>query len=198
MEDTRVSDKLELLKKLRKIFAISALCAAAAAFVILVVYHFVPVMNLVIEKYPNGFGYRGYQAIYFGFGIQFIPDYVEFGFNVVMFIGMWLPMLSLIVCTALMKKGKNRMKAVLEFVTAACLLAGGIILLNCTSLAVNVAGTKNDFAAKLAEAIRQGNFTRTAYTFVTFAVCIVAALVKAAYGALLLYQRSYARKNAQK
>lgn len=197
MEDTRVSDKLALLKKLRKIFAIAALCAAAVTFVVLVVYHFVPVMNLVIEKYPNGFGYPGYQAIYFGFGIQFIPDYVEFGFNIVMFIGMWLAILSLIVCTALMRKGKNRMKAVLEFVTAACLLAGGIILLNCTSLAVNVAGTKNDFAAKLADAIRQGNFTRTAYTYITFAVCIVAALVKAAYGALLLYQRSYARKYAQ-
>lgn len=198
MENTEVSNRLALLKKIRKILFAVSLCAAAVMFVVLVVYHFMPVMSLTIEKYPSGFGYPGYQAIYYGFGIQFIPNYVEFGFNIVMCIGMWIQILSLIVCTALMGKGKNRMKAIAEFITAACLVVGGMILLNCTSLAVNVAGNTNDFSAKLIAAIEKGDFVKTWYTYFTFAVCIVAALAKAAYGALLIYQREYARKNAQK
>lgn len=201
MADMTVETKLNKLKQLRKILLTLSIIAAIASAAALIAFNFMPVFNLTVEgtdKFGKGFDYPGWQAIYYGIGIQFIPGYYEFGFNIWTCLGMFVPLLSLIICSVMYRKGKNKRKATLEFVMAAALLFGGLILVNCDKLAVLVAsseGLNNFKEAYLLPAVEAGTFTLLSFPKILCAVCLVSAAVKIGNGVFLLYQKAYAKKN---
>lgn len=201
MRSTEVINKLEQMKKIRKVLLAVTLIAAAASLAVLIAFNFMPVFNLTTEgtdKFGKGFDYPGWQAIYYGIGIQFIPGYYEFGFNIWTCLGMFVPLLSLIICTIMYRKGKNKRKAILEIIMAAALIFGALILVNCRELAVLVASNRgmNSFKdAYLLPAIEAGTFKLLAFPKILCVVCLVSAAVKIGNGSFLLYQKAYAKKN---
>lgn len=201
MAEMTVETKLDKLKQIRKILLVLSIIAAVASAAALIAFNFMPVFNLTVEgtdKFGNGFDYPGWQAIYYGIGIQFIPGYYEFGFNIWTCLGMFVPLLSLLICSIMYRKGKNKRKAILEFVMSAGLIFGGLILLNCDKLAVLVAsseGLNNFKEAYLLPAVEAGTFKLLAFPKILCAVCLVCAAVKIGNGIFLLYQKAYAKQN---
>lgn len=200
MSNLKVQEKLDKMKKLRKALFVFSIIAAVGSLVMLIMFNFAPVFNLTVEgtdKFGNGVDYPGWQAIYYGIGIQYIPGYYEFGFNIWTCLGMYIPILSLIICTVMYRKGKNKRKAVLEYVMAAALTFGGITLVNCTRLAVLTASSEglNNFKdTYLLPAVEAGTFRLLAFPKALCAVCLTAAAIKIINGSFLLYQKAYARK----
>ena len=201
MASEKVQQKLAQMKKIRKILAVITTIAACIGLAALVVFNFADVCNLTVEgtdKFGNGFDYPGWQLIYYGIGIQYIPGYYEFGFNIWTCLGMFVPILAVVICSAMFRSGKNRKKAVLEFVMAGSFVFGGLILVNCTKLAVLVASNEgmNSFKdAYLLPAIEAGTFTLSLYPKILCVILLVVAAIKIANGIFLLYQKSYADKN---
>lgn len=213
-----VRDKLSVMKKLGRILRIVSLVTAIVAALMLIMFLLMPATNLQTDggKYVNGYNYYGWQLVFLGCGYPPVPilclfepagsaagDYVpgtyDFGFNILTFLGLLLPLLAVLVCSLIGGKMKNRGKAVCEFVMAAALLFGGIMLLCCGPLSTLVAtdmgagvGFKKQY---LLPAIAAGTYKTLAYPIVLFVVLLLIALFKAARGAFLLYQRAYARKN---
>lgn len=200
--DNAVQTKLEKMKKVRKILLIVSVILSVAAFVTLILFNFMPVFNLTLkgsDKFGNGFDYPGWQAIYYGIGIQYIPGYYEFGFDIWTTLGMFVPLLAIIVCYVIYRKGKNRHKAICEYVMGASLIFGGVILLFCGEFAINVASSAGMAAfdkTYLYPAIAAGTFRLLAYPIITCAVCVLAGIFKIINGSFLLHQRSYGMKNA--
>lgn len=201
MVNAEAQQKLGKMKKIRKVLTAATMIAAAVSLAMLIAFNFADVCNLTVEgtdKFGKGFDYPGWQLIYYGIGIQYIPGYYEFGFNIWTCLGMFVPVLALIICTILYRTGKNRRKAVLEFVTGGTLIFGGLILVNCTKLAVLVASNEgmNSFKdAYLLPAIEAGTFTLSVYPKILCVVLLTAAALKIANGIFLLYQKAYADKN---
>jgi hypothetical protein len=202
MDNDSVQSKLAEMKKIRKILFYVSFAAAVVALGVLIGFNFAPVFNLTLEGSDKfgapGFTYPGWQAIYWGIGIQYIPGYTEFNFDPITCLGMFAPVLALLVCSALYSNGKNKMKAILEFVMAFCLILGGIILFNVDKISVLYASSTGIQSFKdvyLMPAIEAGTFTKLAYPLITLIVCLVVALIKIGNGAFLLYQRDFAHKN---
>ncbi len=202
MTDLVVRDKLSKMKTIRKVLLVATLIFAAASLAVLIAFNFMPVFNLTVEgtdKFGKGLDYPGWQAIYYGIGIQYIPGYYEFGFNIWTCLGMFIPVLSLIICTIMYRKGKNKRKATLEFIMAGSLIFGALILVHCREFATLVASNKgmNSFKdAYLTPAIEAGDFKLLAFPKVLCAVCLVAAVIKIVNGCFLLYQKAYASKHS--
>ena len=196
-----VNEKLEQMKKTRKLLWMLSILATVAVLVMLVLFNFMPAARLTVagtDKFGNGFSYPGWQLIFYGIGIQYIPGYYEFGFDIITCLGLFVPLIALIVCTVMSGKGKNKRKAILEFVMAAAILFGGIILFHCRTFAALVASNKgmNSFRdAYLNPAIEAGTFDLLTFPKILLVVCLIAAVVKGLYGAFLLYQRDYAIKH---
>lgn len=205
------------LKKIGKILGIVSKVAGIVTAVILIAFCLMPAMNLKTDggKYVNGYNYYGWQLIFLGCGYpplqilclfepaglaagDYVPGSYDFGFNIATFLGLILPIIGMIVCAIVAKRMKNRGKAACEFVAAATILLGGILLLNIGSLSVNVAtdmgagvGFKKQY---LIPAIEAGTYKTLFYPIFTFIICLLVALVKCARGAFLIYQRSVALK----
>lgn len=204
MTDLVVQDKLNKMKAIRKVLLVVTLVATIASLTVLVAFNFMPVFNLTVEgtdKFGKGLDYPGWQAIYYGIGIQFIPGYYEFGFNIWTCLGMFIPILSLITCTIMYRKGKNKRKATLEFIMAGSLIFGAFILVHCREFATLVASNKGMNSFKdtyLMPAIEAGSFKLLTLPKVLFAVCLAAAIIKIGNGCFLLYQKAYASKYSTK
>jgi len=202
--ETQVKEKLEQMKKLRKILVWASAIASVVVAVVLILFNFMPCTNLQLEgsdKFQNGFSYPGWQLIYYGIGIQYIVGYYEFGFNIWTCLGMFLPLIAMVVCYLLYNKGKNKHKAIMEFVMAGCIIFGGIMLVLCGELSINVAGTQglvNFRDTYLYPAIAYETYTLLAYPIITFVVCLIVGLFKVFNGLFLLYQKSYGEKNIAK
>ena len=196
-----VKEKLEQMNRTRKFLWVLSLIGALAVLVMLVLFNFMPAARLTVagtDKFGSGFSYPGWQLIFYGIGIQYIPGYYEFGFDIITCLGLFVPFFAIIICTIMSKQGKNKRKAILEFVMAASILAGGIILFNCRTFAALVASNKgmNSFRdAYLNPAIEAGTFDLLTFPKILLVVCIVVAVLKGLYGAFLLYQRDFAIKN---
>ena len=107
--------------------------------------------------------------------------------------------------TKFKRKVTNRKKAILEFIMAALLIFAGIVVLLCDKVWIaNASRVKpgsyaNYYESYLLPAIAGedgGYFRKEAYPTILGIVCLVTALVKGCNGALLLYQKAFAKKNA--
>lgn len=210
--------KLQQLKRIAKPLRICSLIAAIVAVVILLAFLLMPAtcLEMDIGKYAEGYNYYGWQMTFLGCGYipvaifalfepagslagDYVPNTYDFGFNIWTTLAVILPIVAIIVCGIVKLKMRNRGKAVCDFIMAACLLFGGIMLLNVAPLSELVAsnlGAGSGFRTQILEpALAAGTYTTLAYPIVTFVACLVFAIVKIGNGVFLLYQRSYARKN---
>lgn len=210
--------KLQKNKKIAKTLKIVSAVASAIIAVMLILFLLIPAARLTSDggKYVNGYNYYGWQLTFIGCGYppvailclfepagsaagDFVPGSYDFGFNIYTCLGLILPILTVIVCAIVKKRMKNRGKAICEFISAAMIIAGVTVLLNCTSLSTLVAtdmgagvGFKKQY---LLPAIEAGTYNVLAYPVILFVAGLIAALVKAGDGAFLLYQKAYAKKN---
>lgn len=192
--------KLDQMKVVRKYLLILSVLATVGSIVMLILYNFQPACNLTVkgtDKFGQGLDYPGWQMIYYGIGRQYIPGYYEFGFNIWTCLGMFVPFLALIICSIMYRQGKNKRKAILEFIMAGTLIVGSLLLVTCTKTAVLVASNKgmNSFKdSYLLPAIEAGTFKVLAFPKIVFVVCFIAAGIKIINACFLLYQKSYAKR----
>lgn len=211
------NEKLQLMKKIGKIAKIVSLVLAIVAVLFFVLFLLMPATKLTVagsnSKYKDGYVYYGWQMTFLGCGYppldilhlgisnvagDYVPTAYDFGFNIASFLGILFPILSVIVCSIVGSKMKNRGKAVCEFVMAACILLGGILVGAVGSTSVGCAtnlgtgvGFKNQY---LTPALDAGTYVTLAFPTVTLVFAIIIALLKAARGGFLLYQRYTALK----
>lgn len=206
------------MKKIGKIAKIVSLVVAIVTVLVLILFLIMPATQLTLEgtnsKYKDGYIYYGWQMTFFGCGYppvdilhiftpnvagDYVPTAYDFDFNAASFMGLLIPLVSILVCSIVGSKMKNRGKAVCEIVMAASILLGGILIacVGATSVACATnKGTGVGFKIQyLLPALDAGTYVTCAFPLVTLAVCIVASLLKAARGAFLIYQRNYAIKN---
>lgn len=192
--------KLDQMKVVRKYLLILSVLATVGSIVMLILYNFQPVCNLTVEgtdKFGQGLDYPGWQMIYYGIGRQYIPGYYEFGFNIWTCLGMFVPFLALIICSIMYRQGKNKRKAILEFIMAGTLIIGSLLLVTCTKTGALVASNKgmNSFKdSYLVPAIEAGTFKVLAFPKIVCVVCFIAAGIKIINACFLLYQKSYAKR----
>ena len=221
MSTMTAQNKLDSMKKTGKILRIVTLITSIVASLLLILFLLMPVTNLQLGgagKYIEGYNYYGWQLAIFGCGYPPVPilamfedagslagDYVptthDFDTNILLILGIVLPILAFIVGGIVSKRVKNRGKAVCEFVAAARLLVGALLLLNCAALSVLTAtdsGTTLFKSSILDPAIEAGTYRTLAYPVILFICLLCISVFKAMRGVFLLYQRAYARKAAGK
>jgi hypothetical protein len=209
MNEEQVKAKLEQMKKTRKALTVVSTLVALVCIAILVVYNFVGVTFLKSElpgqvvsaaDFSKGFAFPGWQVVYWGCGGQFIMQDNLFNPNPLTIIGTVGTILVLVVLTALYKKGKNKEKAIKEFIMAAFLVYSALVLgalIVPVSISAATSGGVYDFKNKYLLSATS-SYTATAFATLTCVVLFAAAAIKIAIGAVLLKQRSFAQKNAPK
>ncbi len=211
------NEKLQRMKKIAKIAKIVSLILSVIAILVILLFLLMPATELTVagsnSKYKDGYIYYGWQMTFLGCGYppiailhlftenvagDYVPTAYDFGFNAASFMGILIPILTIVACLIAGSKLKNRGKAVCEFIAAGSLLLGGILLACCAATSVGVAtnlGTGVGFKTQyLLPAIESGSYVTCAFPYVTLAICILVALFKCARGAFLIYQRNFARK----
>lgn len=203
MKENNIETKLASMKKLRKTLSVVTLVAALASIAVLIAYNFMPVTYLkspASMDFGNGFAFPGWQMIFFGFGRQYIMQDHLFDPNPFTIVGMAGTLLVLIVCTATYNRGRNRAKAVREFVMAAFLIYSALVLGALIIPVAKTAATMGSFYEFKQSYLNNPDcsFTAQPYALVTCAALLAAALIKIGNGAFLLYQKSFAEKYAPK
>jgi hypothetical protein len=211
MEENIVTEKLRKMDKWRTVICIVSLVLTMASIVVLICYNFAGVLSIKTRegtKYQDGFTYQGWQTIYYGVGEMIIQGYHEFNFDIYTCLGLFVPLLTCIVCSIMYlkrihMKGTNKIRAVLEFVMAGTLLLGGILLFNCDKFSIMCAasdGGYHNFLLEYLEPALSGDvyFRKEFYPTLVLLVCLLTCLVKVFNGLFLLYQRSFAKKNIHK
>ena len=209
MNEQQIKDKLESMKKLRTVLALVTKVVALVAIVMIVVYNFMPVTRLKSSlpeqivsaaNLTEGFSFPGWQMIYWGCGGQFIMQDNLFNPNVLTIIGSIGTVIVLIVCTALYNRGKNKEKAIKEFVAAAMLIYSAFVLgFLILPVAAGAATTGGVYDFKNRYLLCETSvFSAMPYAVLTGVVLLLAAAEKVFNGVFLLYQKSFALKNAPK
>lgn len=201
MNQEKINEKLGRMKKLRKNLARITVAAALISIAVLVAYNFMPVTYLKSPAgtdYEQGFAFPGWQMIFYGFGRQYIMQDHLFDPNPFTIVGMIGTLIVLTVCTARYYRGRNREKAVKEFIAAAFLIYSALVLgawivpvARTAATSGSVYDFKNQYLLNSAS-----SFTAQPYSVFSCAVLLAAALVKLGNGIFLIYQKSYALKNA--
>ena len=136
MTEQQIQEKLAGMKKTRKTLAKVTLCASILAMLLLVAYNILEVVFCKTEveaivtavHFEKGFSFPGWQVIFWGMGGQYIMGGQLFDPNPLAIIAMVGTLIVLIVCLALRKKGKNKAKAIREFISAGCLCFSALVL----------------------------------------------------------------------
>lgn len=211
MELEKYQNTMATLKKVVKIVGIVSLILGLVMAVLLVLFNFMGVFTIQTlpgTKYQDPFTYPGWQAIYWGVGIQIIQGYTEFTFNIWTCLGLFIPLLAIIVCSIiyfnnLNRKGTNMKKAILEIIMGVTIIFGAIMLFNVDNLAIANAQTVTDSYANyyleyLQPAINgELSFTKEFYPYLILIVGLIAGLVKLGNGGVLIYQKNLAKKHKQ-
>lgn len=219
MSELNAQEKLKSMKKTGKTLKRITIATSLIAGVMLVMFLLMPATNLYLAgatgKYGEGYNYYGWQLTIYGCGYppvailamfeesstlagDYIPTSHDFDMNIVLLLAVILPIIVMIIGGIASKFVKNRGKAAIEFITAAALIAGGIIIACCGSLSLSTAvsnGTTNFKDSFLIPAVNAGTYKTLAYPIITCAVTAAFALFKAVRGAFLLYQRSFAQNH---
>ena len=212
--ENNYQNRMALIKKLVLVGFIASLVLGVVAMVLIGLYNAMGVFTIHTgtdgSKYENPFTYPGWQSL-FGFGgAMIIQGYDENTADVLMILSVFLPIIGGIVCSIMLatnfkRKGTNKKKAIIEFVFCGLLIFAGLVMLLCDKVwianasRVGPGSYANYYEDYLLPAIRGddgGYFRLEAYPIITGIVCIIAALIKGCNGALLLYQKQYAKKNA--
>lgn len=197
---------METIKKVVKILTILSLVSGGVMFVLFALFNLAGVFTIQTlpgTKYENGFTYPGWQAIFFGMGEMMIQGYTEFGFDIYTCLGLFIPLIAIVICTimylkSLKKKGKNRKKAILEFVMAGAILFGAIMLFLCDTFSILMASQvegsyQNYYLEYLLPALNgEVSFKKEIYPYLILIFGILISLIKAGNGGLLIYQKKYA------
>lgn len=214
MEQQEYQNKMAKIKKLVFIGFIVSVVLAVAAIVLLGLFNAMGVFTIHTgnagSKYERPFTYPGWQQLYGFGGEMIIQGYEENTFDILMIIAIYLPLFAGIATTIMLitnfkRKGTNRKKAIIEFVMAALLIFAGIVVLLCDKVwiantsrvkAGSYANYYQDYLLPALAGQDGGYFRKEAYPTILGIVCIVTALVKGCNGALLMYQKAFAKKNA--
>lgn len=212
MNENNYKEVMATIKKWVKTLFIVSICFAVISIILLIVYNFAGVFYLQTlpgTKYENGFTYPGWQSIYYGVGEMIIQGYTEFTFNIWNFLGLFVPLIALIVCSIMYimnynVKGTNYKKAVIEFIAAGAIIFGSIMLFNCDKFAIANASKVTDsyqnfYKEYLVPALNgELTFHKTFYPTLILIVGLLTGVIKIANGGLLIYQKQYAKKNKNK
>lgn len=203
--------KMAKIKKIIFGLFLASVIGGVAVVALLITYNFAGVFSIktLDGYYQDGFTYPGWQTMYWGVGIMIIQGYTENTTNVPLIIANFLPLIGTIVLTSMLAAkrktpGTNKLKAILEFVGAGLILIGGIVLFNCDQFwianAKGVTDSYVDYYHVYLEPAMNGEhyFTKEAFPTILLIVSILVSLVKATNGAMLMYQKSFAKKNAPK
>lgn len=203
-----MEERMNLVKKLNRIFFYVSLEFSLALAVLLVCFNFAGVFTIQTlpgTKYENPFTYPGWQCIYYGVGEMIIQNYTEFTFNIYNCLGLFVPLIGLIVTSIILmknfnRKGTNKKKAIVEIIMAVLAIFGGIMLFNCDKFAIQNASQVHDsyqnyYKEYLLPALNgEVMFHKTFYPTLILIVSIVTAAVKACDAAILIYQKKLGRQ----
>ena len=183
-----MNQKIKNIKKISVIIGLAVLLAAVLA-------NFMPILNIKLSGVesdysfgnPGGHNFIGWQCIYYWWGPSiYIGGVTAFSFNIYLFLGMFLPALSAIIGTCMMKNAYYKKKAVIELLAAVCMLFGIFIYSSAPYFAAKTVG--NHLASYMKMAIEQGTYTMGSWCFVMIAVFTAGAAVK-------IYSAVYSLKN---
>ncbi len=203
-----MEERMNLVKKLNRIFFYVSLGFSLALAVLLVCFNFAGVFTIQTlpgTKYENPFTYPGWQCIYYGVGEMIIQNYTEFTFNIYNSLGLFVPLIGLIVTSIILmknfnRKGTNKKKAIVEIIMAVLAIFGGIMLFNCDKFAIQNASQVHDsyqnyYKEYLLPALNgEVMFHKTFYPTLILIVSIMTAAVKACDAAILIYQKKLGRQ----
>lgn len=135
MTEQQIQEKLAGMKKTRKTLGKVTLCVSILAIILLVAYNFLGVVFCKTEfaqvicnvHFEQGYSFPGWQVVFWGMGNQYIMGGQLFDPNPLAIAAMIGTIIVLIVCAAI-KKGKNKAKAIREFISAACLCFSALVL----------------------------------------------------------------------
>ena len=214
MEQQEYQKKMSTIKKFVFIGFIVSVALAIVAIVMLGLYNAAGVFTIHTgnsEKYARPFTYPGWQSLYGFGGEMIIQGYNENTFDILMIVAIYLPLFAGIATTIMMvtnfkRRGTNRKKAILEFIMAALLVFAGIIVMLCDKVFIanaskvgpgSYANYYEDYLLPAIQGVDGGYFRLEAYPVILGIVCLITAVVKGCNGALLLFQKSFAKKNTQ-
>ncbi|MBQ6755679.1 MAG: hypothetical protein IJP43_01845 [Oscillospiraceae bacterium] len=208
MTEAQIKEKLDGMKKTRKLLQTVTTAASIAAILLLIAYNLLGVTFLKVSthdtivsaaNFSEGFTFPGWQMVFWGCGGQFIMQDNLFNPNPIAIVGMVGTVLVLIVCMATYKAGKNQTKAVKEFISGAFLcysaLVLGFFIVPVAKTAVTSGGVYN-FASYVNDP--GSTFVPTAFAIIAGVVLLLCAAVKVYNGVFLMQQKAFAKKYAPK
>ena len=216
MDELQVKKTLDGMKKTRKTLHTLTLIAALAAIALLIVYNFMGVTFLQVKPsgdglssdhliksmadFTEGFTFPGWQMVFWGMGGQFIMQDHLFDPNPIAIVAMVGTILALIICTATYKAGKNKTKAVKEFICGGFLAFSALVLGFFIVPVASMAATDGSVYHFKSEVIlaEGASFIPTAFAIAAGVILLIFAAVKIYNGCFLLKQRAFAQKYAPK
>ena len=203
---------LNTLKPIARCLTILSILASIGAVTVLVMFNFADVFTIFTDegtKYAQGFSYPGFQAIFYGYGLQIIQGYTEAGFDIWTFLGCFVPLFACIVAFVMLlrnfaTRGTNKKKAIVDIVAGVTLIIGGIILFNCDFFwiesAKQVTGSyTNYYEVFLLPAINgELYFAKDTFPTIVLVVTLICGILKLLNAGTLLFQKYYARSVKKK
>ncbi len=189
----------EKMKTVKRISLIVGLAVLAVAILV----NFLPILNIKLEGVesdytfdaPGGHDILGWQAIYYWWGPSIlIGGSSAFNFNIWLFLGMILPVVSLIVDSAMLKKALYRKKATVELIAAAATFFGAFIYASAPFFAAKSVG--NLLVSHMKMAIEQGTYTLGWFSYVMVAAMLIGCAVKVVSAVFSLQNEAEAAKEA--
>ena len=208
MDEKQVREKLAGMKKTRKTLALCSLIAAVVAIAALIAYNLLGVafcqneefgQTLAACDFAKGYTFPGWQVIFWGMGNQYIMGGHLFDPSPLGIVAMVGTLIVLIVCLALRNKGKNKSKAIKEFLSAGFLAYSAVILGFCIAPVALMTATNNlsQFKSNVLD-VPGTVFQGTAIAVVIGVVLLACAAVKCYYGLFLLKQKKLAAQLPKK
>ena len=189
----------EKMKTVKRISLIVGLAVLAVAILV----NFLPILNIKLEGVesdytfdaPGGHDFLGWQAIYYWWGPSIlIGGSSAFNFNIWLFLGMILPVVFLIVDSAMLKKALYRKKATVELIAAAATFFGAFIYASAPFFAAKTVG--NLLVSHMKMAIEQGTYTLGWFSYVMVAAMLIGCAVKVVGAVFSLQNEAEAAKEA--
>ena len=174
-------------EKTKKIAGYVSFGLGALAFVVVLLTMWLPVIRIVLPgntdpyySFATGQNFVGWQVTFYDFGTirPIVADRQAFNFNITMCLGLILPLLSLLICTLMLRKAAGVKKIVLEGISAAMLIFYGIVMLCACGLIEKTAG--NLVLDTLLAAKKQGGYTLGWYAVFGAVVAFIIAACKIA------------------
>lgn len=180
-------------KKIKKI----SVAIGFAVLIAAILTNFMPILNIKLSGIESdysfgaaaGHDFLGWQCIYYWWGPSiYIGGVTAFSFNIYLFLGMFLPALSVLISSIMMKNAYYKKKAVIEILSAACMLFGIFVYSSAPYFAAKTVG--NHLVAYMKMAIEQGTYTMGYWCLVFIAVLTAGAACK-------IYSAVYSLKNEE-